>query len=44
MILENEDQKTRSYKLLNEYTRMIDIGITKVPRLDQASQTDFSLV
>ena len=44
MITENEMQKKRSYRLLDEYTRMIDIGVTKVPRFDQALQTEISLL
>ena len=44
MINDNEKQKKRSVMLLAEYTRMIDIGVTKVPRFEQALQTEISLI
>ena len=44
MITEQDTFKTRQEILLKEYTRMIDIGTTKIPRFDQSPQTDLSFL
>tara|TARA_B110000285_G_C15085202_1_gene595812 strand:+ start:927 stop:1286 length:360 start_codon:yes stop_codon:yes gene_type:complete len=44
MITEQDTFRTRQAILLKEYTRMIDIGTTKIPRFDQSPQTDLSFL
>ena len=43
MVNDHTRQRKNQILLLDEYTRMIDIGIQKIPRFDQAPQTDLSL-
>jgi hypothetical protein len=43
LIREHEGQQQLSCKLLDEYTRMIDIGTTLVERKDKECQTELSL-
>ena len=43
LIREHETFRTRQYTLIGEYTRMVDIGITPIPKLETASQTDLTL-
>jgi hypothetical protein len=43
LIREHETFRTRQYTLIGEYTKMVDIGITPIPKLETASQTDLSL-
>ena len=43
MIREHEGQQQLSCKLLDEYTRMIDIGTTLIERKDKECQTELSL-
>lgn len=44
MIQENENQKNHSVRLVGEYTKMIDIGVTKKPTIDIGLQTDISFL
>ena len=43
-ISDHDAQKQYTSKLMNEYSNMIDIGITKVPRFDKGIQTDLSFM